>query len=168
MALKKVAFLPYGYLVDKWRFGVFRGSINETNYNQKWWEMREKYQGVKAPVERSEADFDPVSKYHIATFIPYTRYFVSHLLQFQFYKTLCGLAENKGRLHECDFYDSKLAGNKLKEVLKSGSSKHWKETLWNFTGESNLNSGPLLEYFEPLLRWLKSENKKYPAENIGW
>ena len=117
MALKKIAFLPFGYLMDKWRWNVFRGKINETNYNEKWWQMRKEYQGLEPPVERNETDFDPGAKYHIPSFTPYSRYFISHFHQFQFYKALCSLSDHQGDLHKCDFYKSKKAGAKLKYVF---------------------------------------------------
>jgi peptidyl-dipeptidase A len=113
-ALRKLVFLPFAYLMDKWRWDVFRGKINESNYNEKWWEMRKLYQGLEAPVHRTESDFDPGSKYHVASYTPYARYFISNFLQFQFYKSLCNHAGYQGELHKCDFYKSERAGFFLK------------------------------------------------------
>ena len=114
MALRKVAFLPFSYVMEKWRWNVFRGKIGESNYNEKWWQMRKEFQGIEAPVARRENDFDPGSKFHTAMFVPYSRYFLSYFYQFQFYKSLCSLSGHKGELHKCDFFDSKEAGAKLK------------------------------------------------------
>lgn len=160
-ALKKISFLPFGYLMDKWRWDVFRNKINESNYNQKWWQMRNEYQGLESPVTRTENDFDPGAKFHVASYTPYSRYFVSHLHQFQFYKALCKLSDHKGPLHKCDFYDSKAAGAQLKKTLKLGASKHWKYALEELTGERALNTNALFEYFNPLIKYLEEEDKKY-------
>ncbi|RNA19074.1 angiotensin-converting enzyme [Brachionus plicatilis] len=168
VALKKIAFLPFGYLIDKWRWELFRGNINESNYNLKWWEMREKFQGVQAPVFRDELSFDPGSKFHIVANIPYSRYFMSNILQFQLYKSLCKHSENEGPLYNCDFYGSKKAGNKLKKMLELGSSKHWSIALQIFTNSSTISAGPLIEYFKPLHNWLIKENSKYSELEIAW
>lgn len=167
MALKNVAFLPFGYLMDKWRWRVFKGEIDETNYNSKWWEMRTRYQGLEPPVPRDESDFDPASKYHIASYTPYSRYFISHFHQFQFYKALCSLSGHEGPLHKCDFYNSKEAGAKLKEMLSLGASHHWTYALNLLTGEKKISAQAIFEYFEPLIKWLKRVNQKN-NEKPGW
>ncbi|XP_019869986.2 angiotensin-converting enzyme isoform X2 [Aethina tumida] len=165
-ALDKVAFLPFGLLIDKWRWDVFSGSVPQDQWNSHWWKLRNKYQKLKAPVPRSEEDFDPGAKFHVAGDSQYIAYFVAHILQFQFYKSLCIAAgeynpENKSvPLHECDFYNSVAAGQKLRDGLSLGSSVHWSEVLKVMTGEDKLNAGPLMEYFEPLYQYLKEENSK--------
>jgi peptidyl-dipeptidase A len=165
MALQKVAFLPFGYLVDKWRYAVFRGDVTPHNYNQAWWKMREDYQGLKAPVPRSEADFDPGAKYHIPTNVPYSRYFLSFLGQFQFHASLCELAGHEGPLHRCDIYKSTKAGDRLKLVLSLGASKPWPEVMTQFTGQPEFKVDSMLRYFKPLISWLKRANS---GSTIGW
>ncbi len=164
-ALDKIAFLPFGKLIDQWRWDVFSGKIKPENYNASWWKLREDYQGIKAPVERSEADFDPGAKYHIPANTPYVRYFTARILQFQFHKALCKAAGQEGPLHECSIYGSKAAGNKLKAMLSLGASKPWPEALAALTGEKKMDAGALLEYFEPLSKWLKTQNKD---QKCGW
>ncbi|KAJ8984249.1 hypothetical protein NQ317_007481 [Molorchus minor] len=168
IALDKVAFLPFGLLIDKWRWDIFSGSVPEDKWNSHWWEYRMRYQGVKAPVERSdETDFDPGAKFHVPGDSQYIAYFLAHILQFQFYRSLCIAAGqydpvNKTvPLHKCDFYQSTAAGDKLREALKLGSSKHWSETLEVLTGSKTVSAEPLLEYFEPLYHFLKTENEKF-------
>ncbi|NXP26793.1 ACE enzyme, partial [Scytalopus superciliaris] len=167
MALEKIAFLPFGYLIDQWRWDVFRGRTPPSRYNYDWWYLRTKYQGICAPVSRNESNFDPGAKYHIPGNTPYIRYFVSFILQFQFHKALCEAAKHNGPLHTCDIYMSKEAGNKLREVLKAGSSKPWQEVLFNLTGMDKMDAGPLLEYFSPVTKWLQEQNSK-TNEVLGW
>ncbi|NXD66074.1 ACE enzyme, partial [Eolophus roseicapillus] len=167
MALEKIAFLPFGYLIDQWRWNVFSGRTPPSRYNYDWWYLRTKYQGICAPISRNESNFDPGAKYHIPGNTPYIRYFVSFILQFQFHKVLCQAAKHSGPLHTCDIYMSKEAGDKLREVLKAGSSKSWQEILFNLTGTDKMDAGALLEYFSPVTEWLQEQNNK-TNEVLGW
>ncbi|MCL2660637.1 MAG: M2 family metallopeptidase, partial [Acidobacteriaceae bacterium] len=166
-ALDKVAFLPFGLLVDKWRWQAFSGETQPEDYNKAWWALREKYQGVAPPVERSEAEFDPGAKYHIPGNVPYVRYFLARVYQFQFYKAMCDAAGYKGPLNRCSFYGSKAAGDKLNAMLEAGQSKPWQQTLKQMTGSDHLDAGPMLEYFAPLYEWLKQQNAANGVK-VGW
>ncbi|KAJ8030387.1 Angiotensin-converting enzyme [Holothuria leucospilota] len=165
MALTKIAFLPFGYLMDVWRWGVFNGSISQDEYNQKWWDLRLQYQGILPPTERTEEDFDPGSKYHMAADTPYVRYFISYIIQFQFHKALCDEAGHKGPLYTCDIYGSKKAGKLLASMLQQGGSLPWPDQMEQMTGQRDMDAGPLLEYFEPLINWLEEQNE---GEELGW
>ncbi len=167
LALEKVVFLPFGYLIDKWRWEVFSGKISEEKFNERWWELRKELQGIAPPVERTEKDFDPGAKYHIPANVPYIRYFLAHILQFQFHKALCDLAGFKGPLHECSIYKSRKAGEKFIEMMQKGASAPWMDTLAVLTGAREMSAKPLLIYFSPLKKWLDSENKKY-GYKCGW
>ncbi len=167
MALDKVAFLPFGLLVDQWRWKVFSGEIKPENYNQAWWELRTKYQGIKAPVARSEKDFDPGAKYHVPGNVPYTRYFLAHILQFQFHRALCREAGYTGPLHRCSIYGSKKAGARLQKMLEMGQSRPWPEALEVLTGEKQLDATAILDYFAPLKKWLDEQNKAN-GNKVGW
>ncbi|HEY0036250.1 MAG TPA: M2 family metallopeptidase [Longimicrobium sp.] len=164
-AMDKVAFLPFGLMVDKWRWGVFSGQITPANYNAAWWELRNRYQGVSAPVARSEADFDPGAKYHIPANTPYMRYFLARILQFQFYRSLCRESGHTGPLYRCSFYGSEPAGAKLARMLEAGQSQPWQETLFAMTGERQMDAGAMMEYFAPLKEWLDRQNAGKP---VGW
>ncbi|HEY7615522.1 MAG TPA: M2 family metallopeptidase, partial [Terriglobales bacterium] len=164
-ALERVAFLPFGLVIDQWRWKVFSGEVKPAEYNQAWWDLRLKYQGVAPPVARSEADFDPGAKYHVPGNTPYTRYFLAHILEFQFYRALCHDAGYKGPLHRCTFYGSKEAGAKFNRMLEMGQSKPWPDALEALTGERQIDGGALLEYFAPLQKWLEEQNKGLKA---GW
>ena len=166
-ALEKVAFLPFGLLVDKWRWDVFAGKIKPENYNAAWWELRTRYQGIAPPVSRSESDFDPGAKAHIPGNTPYSRYFLARILQFQFYRALCREAGFGGPLYRCSFYGSKAAGDKLNKMLAMGTSKPWPDELEVLTGERKLDAGALLEYFAPLKIWLDEQNRKN-NNPVGW
>jgi len=164
-ALDRVAFLPFGLLIDRWRWKVFSGEVTPANYNQAWWALKLQYQGVAPPVARSEADFDPGAKYHIASNTPYMRYFLAHVLEFQFYRALCREAGFKGPLNRCTFYGSKEAGAKFNKMLEMGQSKPWPDALEAGTGERQIDGGALLEYFAPLQKWLDEQNK---GKKQGW
>ncbi|MCZ6779311.1 MAG: M2 family metallopeptidase [Acidobacteria bacterium] len=163
MALEKVAFLPFGLLVDQWRWKVFTGEISSADYNKSWWDLRRKYQGIDAPVPRSEADFDPGAKYHIPANTPYSRYFFAHILQFQFHRALCKEAGYEGPLHHCSIYDNAAAGERLKKTLKMGMSRPWPEALEALTGERRMDATALLDYFAPLTAWLDEHNQDRPV-----
>jgi peptidyl-dipeptidase A len=165
MALDKVAFLPFGLLVDQWRWKVFSGEITPENYNAEWWKLREKYQGVAAPVARSEADFDPGAKYHVPANVPYTRYFLADVLQFQFHRALCKAAGQTGPLNRCSIYANKEAGARLQKMLEMGLSRPWPEALEAMTGQKEMDAGAILEYFAPLKKWLDEQNAGQP---VGW
>jgi len=164
-AMEKVAFLPFGLLVDQWRWEVFSGRVKPADYNASWWALREKYQGVRAPVERSEKDFDAGAKYHVPANVPYTRYFLARILQFQFHRALCQAAGHKGPLHECSIYGNKDAGKRLQAMLELGASKPWPDALEALTGERQMDASAILEYFTPLRAWLQTQNK---GQQCGW
>ena len=164
-AMDKVAFLPFGLLVDKWRWGVFDGSTAPADYNAAWVGLKQQYQGVVPPVARGEADFDPGAKFHIPASTPYARYFLARILQFQFYKAACDISGWKGPLYRCSFYGSKAVGQRLNAMLTMGASKPWPEALQAFTGSREMSARPMLEYFAPLQAWLKQQNA---GKQCGW
>ena len=165
MALEKIAFLPFGRLIDQWRWRVFSGEITPENYNSSWWELRRRYQGIAPPVPRSEADFDPGAKYHIPSNTPYTRYFLSFILQFQFHKALCAAAGNQGPLYQCSNYGSQQAGRRFADMLSLGASQPWQDALEKLTGTRRIDAAAISEYFQPLMQWLSEQNQGQPC---GW
>ena len=164
-AMDKIAFLPFGLLVDKWRWGVFDGSITPEHYNDAWVGLKQEYQGITPPVERPADAFDPGAKYHIPGNTPYTRYFLARILQFQFYKAACDQAGWEGPLHRCSFYGNEEVGKNLGAMLEMGASKPWPDALEAFTGERQMSGNALVEYFAPLKDWLDEQNKGKPT---GW
>jgi peptidyl-dipeptidase A len=164
-AMDKVAFLPFGLLVDKWRWGVFSGKIPTDQYNKGWTDLRVQYQGIVPPVARDESKFDAGAKYHIPGNTPYTRYFLARILQFQFYKAACDIAKWKGPLHRCSFYGNKEVGTKLNAMLEMGASKPWPDALQAFTGKREIDGTAMISYFKPLMTFLKKENK---GKTCGW
>ncbi|MGZ7091166.1 MAG: M2 family metallopeptidase [Candidatus Angelobacter sp.] len=164
-AMDKIAFLPFGLLIDKWRWEVFSGQITPAQYNKAWWDLKAKYQGVAPPVERSEADFDPGAKYHIASNTPYVRYFMARILQFQFHRALCQAAGIQGPLHRCSIYKNKAAGERLNKMLSMGKSKPWPDALEAISGQRQMDATAILDYFAPLKKWLDEQNQ---GEKPGW
>ena len=159
-ALDKVAFLPFGYLVDQWRWKVFSNEVKPDGYNKAWWDLREKYQGIAPPVPRTEQDFDPGAKYHVPANTPYARYFLAAILQFQFHRALCREAGFSGPLYQCSIYGNKKAGEKLKAMLAMGLSQPWPEALKAMTGEDKMDATAIIDYFAPLKTWLDEQNKQ--------
>ncbi len=164
-AMDKVAFLPFGLLIDRWRWGVFDGTIKPADYNTAWTQLRLQYQGITPPVPRPADAFDPGAKYHIPGNTPYTRYFLARILQFQFYKAACEQAGWTGPLHRCSFYGNKEVGAKLNAMLEMGASKPWPDALEAFTGSREMSGKAMAEYFAPLKKWLDEQNKGKPT---GW
>jgi len=164
-AMDKVAFLPFGLLVDRWRWGVFDGSITPENYNAAWTQMRLQYQGIVPPGERGADAFDPGAKFHVPGNTPYTRYFLARILQFQFYEAACKQAGWRGPLHRCSFYGNREVGQRLNAMLEMGASRPWPEALQAFTGSREMSGRAMLAYFEPLKRWLDEQNR---GRTCGW
>ncbi|XP_023289186.1 angiotensin-converting enzyme-like [Orussus abietinus] len=166
MALQKVAYMPFAYIVDQWRWRVFSDGV--ADMTTRWWELRLQYQGIVPPITRTERDFDPAAKYHVPADVPYVKYFVGIVMQFQLFESLCDISGHTGNLHTCDLYRSREAGRLLSDVLSTGASRNWKEVVREMTrGRTNrIDAGAMLRYFEPLNQWLKRQNQMEPV--IGW
>ena len=157
-ALDKVAFIPFGYLVDQWRWKVFAGEVGPQDYDKLWWELRAKYQGIARPAPGQPGGFDAGAKYHVASNTPYARYFLADILQFQFHRSLCKAAGYTGPLHRCSIYGNKAAGEKLRTMLALGESRPWQEALRSMTGEDRMDASAIIDYFAPLKTWLDEQN----------
>ncbi len=164
-ALEKIAFLPFGLLIDQWRWKVFAGEISPADYNKAWWELRLKYQGVAPAIARTDDDFDPGAKYHVPANVPYTRYFLADILQFQFHRALTKTAGCTGPLNRCSIYGNEAAGKRLRDMLAMGQSKPWPDALEALTGQRQMDATAIRDYFAPLQKWLDEQNKGKP---VGW
>ena len=164
-ALDKVAFLPFGLLIDQWRWKVFSGEVKPEEYNKAWWDLRLKYQGIAPPSTRGEEFFDPGAKYHVPDNTPYARYFLADILQFQFHRGLSKAAGCTTPLHRCSIYESKEAGQRLNAMLSMGLSKPWPEALDAIDGTKTMDASAILDYFAPLKAWLDEQVKGHP---VGW
>ncbi len=164
-ALDKIAFLPFGLLIDQWRWKVFSGEVPPSQYNKAWWDLKLKYQGVAPPGDRTEQDFDAGAKYHVASNTPYARYFLANILQFQFHRAMAQAAGCKDPLYRCSVYGNAEAGRKLREMLEMGQSRPWQEALQQLTGQRQMDASAILEYFAPLQKWLDEQNAGQPT---GW
>ena len=164
-ALEKIAFLPFGLVIDQWRWKVFSGEITPDKYNETWWQLRQKYQGIAPPPGRAETDFDPGAKYHVAANVPYMRYFLADILQFQFHRALAQAAGCTGPLNRCSVYGNKEAGARLSAMLEMGESRPWQEALEKIAGSREMDASAIRDYFAPLQKWLDEQNRGKP---IGW
>jgi len=165
MALDKIAFMPFGLLVDRWRWQVFNGELTPETYNEGWWKLRTQYQGIVPPGPRPADAFDPGAKYHVPGNTPYTRYFLAHIYQFQFHRAACKQAGWKGPLHRCSVYGQKAVGERFNRMLELGQSQEWPKTLAVFTGETRTDASAVADYFKPLNTWLVQQNK---GQKCGW
>ncbi|MBK9965426.1 MAG: M2 family metallopeptidase [Holophagales bacterium] len=165
LALDKIAFLPFGLLIDKWRWQAFSGEVPEARWNQAWWDLKRKYQGVVPPMARTEADFDPGAKYHVASGTPYSRYFLADVLQFQMHRALAKTAGCATPIHTCSIYGNKDAGARLIKMLEMGQSRPWPDALEAVTGQRQMDATAILDYFAPLQKWLDEQTKGVPK---GW
>ncbi len=164
-ALEKIAFLPFGLVIDQWRWKVFSGEIPPEKYNETWWQLRLKYQGIAPPPGRSETDFDPGAKYHVAANVPYMRYFLADILQFQFHRSLAQTAGCRDALNRCSIYNNAAAGAKLRGMLEMGLSRPWQEALEKIAGTREMDASAIRDYFAPLQKWLDEQNRGKP---VGW
>ena len=164
-ALDKIAFLPFAITVDQWRWRVFRGQITPANYNSAWWELRTRYQGIRPPNTRPADAFDPGAKYHIANNVPYLRYFLARVLQFQFYEAACRQAGWEGPLHRCTVYGNAEVGARFNAMMEMGASRPWPDALEAFTGTRQMDGGAMVRYFTPLMTWLQEQNR---GRTCGW
>ncbi len=164
-ALEKIAFLPFGLLVDRWRWDVFSGKTAPADYNASWWELRRRLQGVAPPLPRTEADFDPGAKMHVPFNVPYTRYFLARILQFQFHRAMCRIAGFQGPLHACSIQGNAEVGRRLGAMLAMGASRPWPDALEALTGERRMDATAILDYFAPLAKWLEEQNR---GQKCGW
>jgi peptidyl-dipeptidase A len=164
-ALERLAFLPFGLLVDQWRWQVFSGAITPANYNQAWWDLKLKYQGVAPPAGRGEQFFDPGAKYHVPANTPYSRYFLAQILQFQFHRALAKASGCTAPLHRCSIYDNKEGGRRLNAMMAMGASKPWPDALEALTGQREMDASAMADYFAPLKAWLDKQNA---GKKVGW
>jgi peptidyl-dipeptidase A len=164
-ALERLAFLPFGLVVDSWRWQVFNGSVTPDNYNKAWWDLRERYQGIRPASVRGEDFFDPGAKYHIPANTPYARYFLAAVLQFQFHRALSQTAGCTTPLHRCSIYGSAAAGKRLQATLAMGQSRPWPDALDALTGQRQMDATAMADYFAPLKAWLDEQNK---GQKVGW
>tara|TARA_B110000003_G_C16627542_1_gene525392 strand:- start:490 stop:2304 length:1815 start_codon:yes stop_codon:yes gene_type:complete len=164
-ALEGVVVIPWALTLDKWRSGVFNGEIEESNLNSSWWDMRESYQGITSPVNRSEDYFDPGAKYHIPANTPYTRYYLARIMQYQFHEALCNAMNFDGLLHECSIYGNQIAGEKIISTMALGQSQPWQDAFENITGSRKLSGSSVMNYYKPLKEWLDKQNEN---RMCGW
>ena len=164
-ALERLAFLPFGLLVDQWRWQVFSGAITPDNYNKAWWDLKLKYQGVAPSTPRGEEFFDPGAKYHVPANTPYTRYFLAQILQYQFHRALAKASGCTTPLHRCSIYDNKEAGKRIDAMMKLGASRPWPDALEALTGQRQMDASAMAEYFQPLKEWLDKQNA---GRKVGW
>ncbi|PIK62066.1 putative angiotensin-converting enzyme [Apostichopus japonicus] len=167
MSLSTIGTLPFSLALEQWRWDVFSGEVNSANWMKRWWDLKHELVGVKAPVNRTEDDFDPGAMFHIVGDYSFMRYYMRTIIQFQFHKAMCDAKNHEGPLHTCDIYNSPQAGDKLGSMLQLGSSQPWPDAMEQITGQRDIKADAIMEYFSPLNTWLQEQNKLMD-EQIGW
>ena len=158
-ALNYVVFLPFSAgVMTEFENSLYAEKLPKDQFNQKWWELAKKYQGMVPPTDRGEEFCDAASKTHINNdAAQYYDYAVSYILLFQFHDHI---AKNilKQDPHATNYYGSKEVGSFLKDVLETGANNDWRQLLKESVG-SEMSAKPMLDYFEPLMAYLKEQNK---------
>uniref|UniRef100_A0A8C1ZDQ6 Angiotensin-converting enzyme n=1 Tax=Cyprinus carpio TaxID=7962 RepID=A0A8C1ZDQ6_CYPCA len=169
-ALTIVATLPFTYMLEEWRWQVFKEIIPKDEWMLRWWQMKRDLVGVGEAVPRDESYCDPPALFHVSGDYSFIRYFTRTIYQFQFQEALCEAAGHTGPLYKCDITNSTKAGNKLRHMLELGRSMSWTRALEDVAGTTKMDSQPLLHYFSTLMEWLKEENQKnnrVPGWNVN-
>ncbi|WP_456440699.1 M2 family metallopeptidase [Psychroserpens sp.] len=158
-ALSNIVFLPFSAgVMTEFENALYAENLPKDEFNKKWWELAKKYQGMVPPTDRGEEFCDAASKTHINNdAAQYYDYAVSYILLFQFHDHI---SKNilKQDPHATNYYGSKDVGTFLRGVLETGANNDWRELLKESVG-SEMSAKPMLEYFEPLMEYLKEQNK---------
>ena len=158
-ALNYAVFIPFSAgTMTEFEKSLYADDLPADQINAKWWELAKKYQGIVPPTDRGENFADAASKTHINDdAAQYYDYALSFVILFQLHDHI---AKNilKQDPKATNYYGNKEVGKFLKEIMTPGSSKDWKAVLKEKTG-SDLSAKPMLDYFEPLMQWLKEQNK---------
>jgi peptidyl-dipeptidase A len=97
--------------------------------------------------------------------VPYTRYFLADILQFQFHRALAQIAGCKEPLNRCSVYENPEAGRRLNAMLEMGVSRPWQDALFALTGQRQMDATAIRDYFAPLQKWLDEQNR---GKAVGW
>lgn len=158
-ALNYAVFIPFSAgTMTEFEKSLYADNLPANQINAKWWELAKKYQGIVPPTVRGEKFADAASKTHINDdAAQYYDYALSFVILFQLHDHIAKKILKQDP-RATNYYGNKEVGKFLKEIMTPGSSKDWKEVLRDKTG-SDLSAKPMLDYFEPLMQWLKEQNK---------
>ncbi len=158
-ALNYIVFIPFSAgTMTHFEHDLYVDSIPETEFNKKWWEYVNSFQGIAAPNERGEEYCDAASKTHINNdAAQYYDYALSYVLLFQFHNHI---AENilMQDPRATNYYGNTEVGKFLHDVLSPGATRDWRELLKETTGE-DINAKAMLNYFAPLMDYLREVNE---------
>jgi peptidyl-dipeptidase A len=158
-ALNYAVFIPFAAgTMSEFEKALYADSLPEDQYNAKWWELAKKYQGIVPPSDRGEEYCDACTKTHINDDpAQYYDYALSHVLMFQMHQHI---ADNI--LHQnpraTNYFGNKAIGDFLKTIMYPGASRNWRDILKEATND-DMNAKAMLKYFDPLMNWLKEQNK---------
>ena len=164
-ALDKVVFIPWSAgVMAAWERDFYEGNLPADQLNQRWWEYVAKYQGIAPPEPRGEEFCDAATKTHINDDpAEYYKYSIAFAIKYQLHMHIA-----KKILHQdprnCDAAGRKEVGEFLSKIMKQGATKDWRLVIREATGEE-FSGKPMLEYFEPLMKYLKEQNQ---GRQVGW
>lgn len=158
-ALDYIPFIPWSAgVMTEFEYELYSKNLPEDQFNKMWWELVKKYQGIISPNERGEMYCDAATKTHINDDAgQYYDYAIANVLLFQFH-TYIASKILKQDPYATNYYGSKEVGKWMYDVLSPGATVDWRELLKESTG-SEMSAKALVDYFEPLMKWLKEENK---------
>jgi peptidyl-dipeptidase A len=158
-ALNYIIFIPWSSgVMTEFEYELYANELNPDQFNRKWWELKKKYQGIVAPSERGEEYCDAASKTHISDdAAQYYDYALSNIQLFQMHNYIARniLKQNPG---STNYYGNKDVGKFLREIMEKGATEDWRTLLKEKTGEE-LSAGAMLNYFAPLMDYLKEINE---------
>lgn len=158
-ALNSVVFMFFSSgTMSHFEKALYVDSLSPDQFNTRWWELAKQYQGIVPPSERGENYCDAATKTHINDDpAQYYDYALSYVILYQLHNHI---AKNilKQDPRATNYYGKKEIGDFMKNIMYPGASKDWRTVLKESTGEE-LNAKAMLEYFDPLVNWLKEQNK---------
>jgi peptidyl-dipeptidase A len=158
-AMNYVVFIPWSAgVMTEFEYELYTNNLPKEKFNEKWWELKKKYQGIVPPAERGEEYCDATSKTHINNdAAQYYDYALSTVIFFQLHNHIA-----KNILHEdaraTNYFGRREVGDFLKSILTPGASVDWRKLMRDALGEE-ISAQAMLEYFEPLMDYLKKENE---------
>ncbi|UYZ63832.1 M2 family metallopeptidase [Hymenobacter weizhouensis] len=158
-ALNYAVFIPFASgVMSEWENSFYADKLPADQLNARWWQLCKQYQGIVPPTARGENYLDPATKTHINDDpAQYYDYALSYVILFQLHDHIAKKILKQDP-HATNYYGSKEVGQFLADIMRPGSSKDWRTVLKEKTGE-DLSARAMVEYFEPLMAYLKQQNK---------
>jgi peptidyl-dipeptidase A len=138
---------------------LYADYLSPDEFNKIWWELVKQYQGVVPPAARGEEYCDAATKTHINDdAAQYYDYALSTVLMFQLHQHIAEKILQQPAT-ATNYFGNEEIGDFLRKIMRPGASRNWRDVLKDATGEE-MNAKAMLRYFQPLMEWLKRENRE--------